>query len=176
MSTYDPALGASMPYEPSAWATERPSARPSREISVTAAPATGAFSTPRTRPPTGIPALMAAAAEAFTGTGWGEADRGAGTRSADVFARDQLVRAVLDYVLTTEIQPMTAAHTDDPWRDLVNVLEAGIDVLARRRVILSIARESDAFDAEGVRHYLSSRTVAAPRRRSGSGATGTGGS
>ena len=71
-------------------------------------------------------------------------------------ARDQLVRAVLDYVLTTEIQPMAAAHTDDPWRDLVDVLEAGIDVLARRQVILSIARESDAFDVEGVRHYLSS--------------------
>ena len=71
-------------------------------------------------------------------------------------ARDQLVRAVLDYVLTTEIQPMAAAHTDDPWRDLVGVLEASIDVLARRQVILSIARESDAFDVEGVRHYLSS--------------------
>ncbi|MDX3510843.1 TetR/AcrR family transcriptional regulator [Streptomyces caniscabiei] len=71
-------------------------------------------------------------------------------------ARDQLVRAVLDHVLTTEVQPMTAAHTDDPWRDLVNVLEASIDVLARRQVILSIARESDAFDVEGVRHYLSS--------------------
>lgn len=71
-------------------------------------------------------------------------------------ARDQLVRAVLDYVLTTEIQPMAATHTDDPWRDLVEVLEAGIDVLARRQVILSVARESDAFDVEGVRHYLSS--------------------
>ncbi|WP_328974893.1 MULTISPECIES: TetR/AcrR family transcriptional regulator [Streptomyces] len=71
-------------------------------------------------------------------------------------ARDELVRAVLDHVLTTEIQPMAAAHTEDPWRDLVDVLGASIDVLAQRQVILSLARESDAFDVESVQSYLRS--------------------
>lgn len=71
-------------------------------------------------------------------------------------ARDELVRAVLDHVLTTEIQPMAAAHTEDPWRDLVDVLGASIDVLAQRQVILSLARESDAFDVESVHRYLRS--------------------
>src|SRR4051812_43761789 len=29
--------------------------------------------------------------------------------------RDQVVRAALDHVLNTEIEPMAAAHTGDPW-------------------------------------------------------------
>ncbi|MBN6056519.1 TetR/AcrR family transcriptional regulator, partial [Nonomuraea sp. RK-328] len=71
-------------------------------------------------------------------------------------ARDQLIRAVLDHVLTTEIEPLVAVHTGDPWRDLVGMLEAATEVLARRRVILSLARESWALDVESVRRCLRS--------------------
>jgi AcrR family transcriptional regulator len=70
--------------------------------------------------------------------------------------RDQLVRAVFDHVLTTEIEPTAARHTDDPWRDLVGSLEATVDILSRRQVILSLARESDAVDVESVHRYLRS--------------------
>jgi AcrR family transcriptional regulator len=71
-------------------------------------------------------------------------------------ARDQLVRAALDHVLATEVEPITAVHTDDPWRDLVGVLEATIDVLARRPVALALARECDVFDVESVHRFLRS--------------------
>ncbi|MBP2328837.1 AcrR family transcriptional regulator [Kibdelosporangium banguiense] len=71
-------------------------------------------------------------------------------------ARDQLVRAVFDHVLTTEIEPMAAAHTDDPWRDLIGMLETTVEVLARQRTILSLARESDAFDVDSVHRCLRS--------------------
>lgn len=71
-------------------------------------------------------------------------------------ARDQLVRAVLDHVLTSEIEPVTAAQTDDPWADLVGALDAGIEVLARRQVTLRLAREAHAFDIESVHRYLRS--------------------
>jgi AcrR family transcriptional regulator len=67
--------------------------------------------------------------------------------------RDQLVRAVFDHVLTTELEPMTAVHTDDPWRDLVGMLEAITEMLARRQVILSLAREFEAFAIEGARRF-----------------------
>lgn len=71
-------------------------------------------------------------------------------------ARDQLVRAVLDHVLTAEIEPLAAIHTDDPWRDLVGMLDAATDVLARRQVTLALARECAAFDVDSVYRCLSS--------------------
>jgi AcrR family transcriptional regulator len=68
--------------------------------------------------------------------------------------RDQLVRAVFDHVLTAELEPITAVHTDDPWQDLVRVLEAVTEVLARRQVIISLAHEFVAFANEGVQRFL----------------------
>ncbi|ELS51121.1 TetR/AcrR family transcriptional regulator [Streptomyces viridochromogenes] len=71
-------------------------------------------------------------------------------------ARDQLVRAVLDHVLTLEVEPLTAVETDDPWRDLTGVLEAVVEVLARRRVIHSLAVDFEAFDVDSAHRFLSS--------------------
>lgn len=68
--------------------------------------------------------------------------------------RDQLIRAVFDHVLATEIEPMTTAHTDDPWRDLVGALETAIEVLARRQVIHSLALEFRAFADETGQRFL----------------------
>ncbi|MFI0822038.1 TetR/AcrR family transcriptional regulator [Streptomyces sp. NPDC021098] len=71
-------------------------------------------------------------------------------------ARDQLVRAVFDHFLATELEPMTAVHTDDPWRDVVGVLEAVTEVLARRQVIISLAREFTGFDVDSAHRFLRS--------------------
>lgn len=84
------------------------------------------------------------------------ADVGVATLYRRFRNRDQLVRAVFGHLLTTEIEPNTTVHTDDPWEDLVSALEATIDVLARRRVILALARETHAFDVESVRRYVRS--------------------
>ncbi|MEV4112117.1 helix-turn-helix domain-containing protein [Nonomuraea sp. NPDC049695] len=70
--------------------------------------------------------------------------------------RDQLIRAVFDHVLATEIEPMTTVHTDDPWRDLVGALETAIEVLVRRRAIHSLALEFRAFAAETGQRFLGS--------------------
>jgi AcrR family transcriptional regulator len=70
--------------------------------------------------------------------------------------REQLVGAVFGHLLATEIEPSTTVHSDDPWEDLVSALEATIDVLARRRVILALAREMHAFDVESIRRYVRS--------------------
>jgi AcrR family transcriptional regulator len=69
-------------------------------------------------------------------------------------ARDQLVQAVFDHVLTTELEPVATVRTDDPWRDLVGMLEAVTEVLARRRVIISLAHEFEAFAAESTQRFL----------------------
>jgi AcrR family transcriptional regulator len=84
------------------------------------------------------------------------ADVGVATLYRRFQNRDQLVRAVFGHLLTTEIEPSTTVHTEDPWEDLVSALEATIDVLARRRVILALARETRAFDVEGIRRYVRS--------------------
>lgn len=77
--------------------------------------------------------------------------------------RDQLVRAVFDRVLTVEIEPVTAVETDDPWRDLVAVLEATVDVFAGRQVLLALARETEALDVESLHRYV--RSVGRPLHR-----------
>jgi AcrR family transcriptional regulator len=69
-------------------------------------------------------------------------------------SRDQLVRAVFDHVLTTELQPITAVHTDDPWQDLTRMLEAVTEVLARRRVIISLAHEFVTFANESTQLFM----------------------
>lgn len=68
-------------------------------------------------------------------------------------ARNQLLRAVFDHVLATELEPLVV-QTSDPWRDLVDVLEAVTEVLARRRVIISLSREFEALATESAHRFL----------------------
>ena len=81
--------------------------------------------------------------------------------------RDQVVSAVLDHVLSTEIEPVAAAHTDDAWLDLVGLLSTAVDSLAQHRGLLSAARESRTFDVESVHrcanslHQMLQRAIAA---------------
>jgi AcrR family transcriptional regulator len=86
-----------------------------------------------------------------------EVARRAGVGVATVYRRfrnrDQLVRAVFRH-LVTEIEPATAVETDDPWRDLVSSLEATVDVLAGRQVVLALARETDAVDVESLHRFV----------------------
>ncbi|MGW5715160.1 TetR/AcrR family transcriptional regulator [Amycolatopsis sp. NPDC003865] len=70
--------------------------------------------------------------------------------------RDHLVQAVFDHVLATEIEPKAAVHTDDPFRDLAGVLEAVIEVIARRPVINSLAFEFTAFASDSAQRFLNS--------------------
>ncbi|MET9080730.1 TetR/AcrR family transcriptional regulator [Streptomyces sp. NPDC004237] len=70
--------------------------------------------------------------------------------------REQLIRAVFDHVLATEIQPMTTVHTDDPLQDLVGALTTATDVLVGRPAIHSLVLEFQAFADEPAQHFLRS--------------------
>ncbi|MER7923034.1 TetR/AcrR family transcriptional regulator [Streptomyces sp. NPDC096057] len=73
--------------------------------------------------------------------------------------RDQLIQAVFDHLLTTEIEPATTVHTDDPWQDLVDALTTTTELLVQRRVIHSLALEFRAFAHETAQHFLRSMQV-----------------
>ncbi|WP_431917979.1 TetR/AcrR family transcriptional regulator [Nonomuraea jabiensis] len=73
--------------------------------------------------------------------------------------REQLLRAVFDRILATEVEPVTAVDTGDPWHDLVGALEATVEVLVRRPVIHSLALEFQAFSAEPGDRFLSSMEI-----------------
>ncbi len=108
--------------------------------------------------------IIAAADQAFEDVGRAvtleEVARRAGVGVATVYRRfrnrDQLLRAVFDHLVSTEIVPRLTRETDDPWHDLVGALEATVAALAGRQVILALARETDAFHVEGVHRYLES--------------------
>ena len=68
--------------------------------------------------------------------------------------RGNLTQAVFDHVLVNELEPVTAVHTDDPWRDLVGALEAVTEVLARRRAVIALAHEFEAFANESAHRFL----------------------
>ncbi len=70
--------------------------------------------------------------------------------------RDQLVRAVFDHVLATEIDPVVTARGDDPWRDLVAALATVTDVLVRRRAIHSLALGFRTFAGETAERFVAS--------------------
>ncbi|RRO14231.1 TetR/AcrR family transcriptional regulator [Saccharopolyspora rhizosphaerae] len=70
--------------------------------------------------------------------------------------RDQVVRAVFDHVLSTEVEPVAAAHTDDPWHDLTGLLATAVESLARHRGLLAAARETHAFDVDSVQRCANS--------------------
>lgn len=70
--------------------------------------------------------------------------------------RDQLIQAVFDHVLATEIEPATTVRTDDPWQDLVDALTTVTDLLVQRQAIHSLALEFQAFANETAQHFLHS--------------------
>lgn len=115
--------------------------------------------------------IVVAAGQAFEEAGSAvtleEVARRAGVGVATVYRRfrnrEQLVRAVFQHIVTTEIEPAMAVETDDPWRDLVCSLEAAVEVLARRKVVLGIARETRALDLESMRRFVA--TMDRPLRR-----------
>ncbi|HEY1570915.1 MAG TPA: TetR/AcrR family transcriptional regulator [Pseudonocardiaceae bacterium] len=84
--------------------------------------------------------------------------RRAGVGVATVYRRfrnrDQLVHAVFEHILATVIEDVTAVQTDDPWRDLTRSLEATVDLLARRQVVLALARETDAIGLPSLQRYI----------------------
>ena len=108
--------------------------------------------------------IVVAAGQAFEEAGSAvtleEVARRAGVGVATVYRRfrnrEQLVRAVFQHIVTTEIEPAMAVETDDPWRDLVSSLEATVEVLAGRKVVLAIARETRALDLESMRRFVHS--------------------
>lgn len=82
------------------------------------------------------------------------ADIGIATVYRRFRSRDQLLRAVFEHVLVTEIEPTTTLHTDDPLQDLVNSLTTTVDVLAKRQAILALARETGALGVESLHRYV----------------------
>lgn len=108
--------------------------------------------------------IVVAAGRAFEEAGSAvtleEVARRAGVGVATVYRRfrnrEQLVRAVFQHIVATEIEPAMAVETDDPWHDLVGSLEATVEVLAGRKVVLAIARETRALDLESMRRFVHS--------------------
>jgi AcrR family transcriptional regulator len=106
--------------------------------------------------------IVSAAAAAFAQLGpavtLDEVARRAGVGVATVYrrfhSRDQLVRAVVEHVLTAEIEPVAAAVTDDPWRDLAATLEASVAAVAAHREVVALARSVGAIDVDTVDRYL----------------------
>lgn len=105
--------------------------------------------------------IVTAAAHAFEDTGpevtLEEVARRAGVGIATVYRRfgnrEELVRAVLEQLLEQEIAPVVQVRTDDPWQDLTGALRAAVDVLAGRRVLLRLAKETGAFRSESLKPY-----------------------
>jgi len=108
--------------------------------------------------------IVVAAAAAFEEVGAGvaldEVARRAGVGVATLYRRfrnrEQLVRAVFEHVVATEILPATSVGTDEPWRDLVGTLEALVGSLASHRTVLALAHEAGAIDVDMVDTCLTS--------------------
>jgi AcrR family transcriptional regulator len=106
--------------------------------------------------------ILLAAAQAFEQLGPAvsleEVARRAGVGVATVYrrfgSREQLVRAVFAHLFATEIEPATAATTDDPWHDLAAALEATVAAAVAHRVLLRLAHEAGAIDLDTVQRYL----------------------
>lgn len=67
--------------------------------------------------------------------------------------REQLIRAVVEDVFATEIEPTAAATTGDPWADLTGTLARSLDAVAEHRVVLDMARGASALDVETVHRF-----------------------
>lgn len=100
--------------------------------------------------------IVVAAGAAFEEDGPGvaldEVARRAGVAPATLYRRfrnrDQLVRAVVEHVLATEVAPAAEVVTDDPWDDLVGMLGAVVDAFAAHRTVLRLARDVRAVDVD----------------------------
>lgn len=105
--------------------------------------------------------IVEAAAEAFESDGpdvpLEEIARRAGLGVATLYrrfrTREQLVRAVLEEMFATEVGPTADVDTGDPWNDLVGALARALDVIAGRKVVLALARETAAYDVDTVQRY-----------------------
>ncbi|AOS62018.1 TetR/AcrR family transcriptional regulator [Actinoalloteichus hymeniacidonis] len=106
--------------------------------------------------------IVVAAGQAFEEVGPAvtleQVARQAGVGVATVYRRfrnrDQLVRAVVEHVITTEIQPVDIVASDDPWQDLTDFLNRSLDALTGRRVMIALARETDAIGPEAFAPFL----------------------
>lgn len=106
--------------------------------------------------------IVVAAAGAFAELGaevtLEEVARRAGVGVATVYRRfrnrDQLVRAVVAYVLSAEIEPVAEIETDDPWRDLAATLEASVAAVAAHSEVVALAHAAGGIDVDVVDRYL----------------------
>ena len=67
--------------------------------------------------------------------------------------REQLVRDVVEHLVTTELEPAVAPSTDDPWADLVGTLVRTVETLAAHRVIVEVAKATSALDMRTAERY-----------------------
>lgn len=105
--------------------------------------------------------IVEAAAEAFESEGpdvpLEEIARRAGLGVATLYrrfrTREQLVRAVVEELFASEVEPTADVDTGDPWEDLTGALARALDVIAGRTVILKLARAWTAYDVDTVQRY-----------------------
>jgi AcrR family transcriptional regulator len=105
--------------------------------------------------------IVEAAAEAFESDGpdvpLEEIARRAGLGIATLYrrfrTRDALVRAVVEELFASEVEPTADVDTGDPWADLTGALSRALDVIAGRTVILKLARDAAAYDVDTVHRY-----------------------
>jgi AcrR family transcriptional regulator len=106
--------------------------------------------------------IVTAAAAAFAELGGevtlDEVARRAGVGVATVYRRfgnrDQLVRSVVAYLLAAEVEPVADVETDDPWRDLVAIVEASVAAVVAHREVVALAQAAGGIDVEVVDRYL----------------------
>jgi len=106
--------------------------------------------------------IVAAAAAAFAELGadvtLDEVARRAGVGVATLYRRfgnrDQLVRSVVAHLLAAEVEPVADVETDDPWRDLVAIVEASVAAVVAHREVIAIAQAAGGIDVEVVDRYL----------------------
>lgn len=106
--------------------------------------------------------IVAAAAAAFVELGaevtLDEVARRAGVGVATVYrrfgSRDQLVRSVVAHLLAAEVEPVADVETDDPWRDLVAVVEASVAAVVAHREAIALAQAAGGIGVDVVDRYL----------------------
>jgi AcrR family transcriptional regulator len=106
--------------------------------------------------------IVAAAAQAFEDEGPSvsleEIARRAGVGVATLYrrfgAREQLVRAVLEHVMATDLAPAVVDGGQDPWHDLVATLAATVEAIAAHRVLASLARDIPGGDVMAATSYV----------------------
>jgi AcrR family transcriptional regulator len=106
--------------------------------------------------------IVAAAAAAFAELGaevtLDEVARRAGVGVATVYRRfgnrEQLVRSVVAHLLAAEVEPVADVETDDPWRDLVAIVEASVAAVVAHREVVALAQAAGGIGVDVVDRYL----------------------